>query len=159
VSVSRLAQALRRTQVMAGRLLLVIADEDTSDRFAHALAQTGGYAFMFANELGDAVAIAKTAQPDLAIIAAPSDRGIAICQALRKEAELAGLRLLLVVDRVHLAEARWSGANGYLLEPASAILVAAEVSSLLARRERRGMIVERRRMARGGRRLTDIQFD
>ena len=52
VSVSQLAQALRRTQVMAGRLLLVIADEDTSDRFAQALAQIGGYAFMFASELG-----------------------------------------------------------------------------------------------------------
>ena len=40
-----------------------------------------------------------------------------------------------------------------------AILVAAEVSSLLARRERRSMRVDRRAMARGGRRLTDIQVD
>ena len=143
----------------SGRLLLIIADRDTADRFAHALAQTGDYGFVVADE-EHALTVARAAQPDLAVVALPSDRGVAICQAFRDDVTLAESRLLLVIERQHLGKARIIGANGYVLQPASALLVAAEACAVLARPERRQLLpIDRRIFPRGGRRLTDIQSD
>jgi DNA-binding response OmpR family regulator len=142
---------------LSGRLLLILSNAEDGDRFAQALAQNGNFAFIFAYDVERALTLARTLEPDLTIVAVPFDRGISICQALRNDPNVAALRVLLVIDRRYLAEARASGANAYVLQPASALLIAAEARAVLARPERRTLTVtDRRSMFRGGRRLADV---
>jgi DNA-binding response OmpR family regulator len=145
---------------LSGRLLLIVATSRDAERFAHALAQYGQYAFIFAYDVATALNLARTAEPDLTIIALSSEEGIAMCQALRNGPGGQDMRLLLVLDRRCLRDGRAIGANGYVLHPASAFLVAAEAHATLSRPERRQLLMmDRRMMARGGRRVTDIGTD
>jgi CheY-like chemotaxis protein len=138
-------------------LLIVSAQTDDGDRFAHALSQNGQYAFVFAHDVASAVAVATSLEPDLIVLVLDSDDGIRACQQLRNVPETRRLRVLLVLERTHLSQARTVGANAILVQPASALLLAFEAKRVLERPERRSVwLADRRGVFRGGRRATDI---
>lgn len=141
----------------ASLILLVTPTEDEGDRIAVALAPLGSYAFVTAESLDAAVQIATSLQPDLVITTLSGRDGVTLCQRLRQVPETKAIRLLLLIDRDRLNEARAGGANSVMVQPVSAMLVAIEAKSTLERVERRSPWVPDRRAAfRGGRRLTDI---
>lgn len=141
----------------ASLILLVTPTEEEGDRIAVALAPLGSYAFVTAQNLDAAVQIATSLQPDLVITTLSGRDGVTLCQRLRQVPETKAVRLLLLIDRDRLNEARAGGANSVMVQPVSAMLVAIEAKNTLEREERRSPWVPDRRAAfRGGRRLTDI---
>jgi CheY-like chemotaxis protein len=145
-------------QALAGELLLIVAAQiDDCDRFAQALSQNAQYAFVFAHDVASAVAVATSLEPDLIVLVLDSNDGIQACQQLRNLPETRRLRVLLVLERTHLSQARTVGANALLVQPASALLVAFEARRVLERPERRSVwLADRRGFFRGGRRSSDI---
>ena len=84
-------------------------------------------------------------------------RAFVACQQLRNVPETRRLRVLLVLERKYLSQARTVGANAILMQPASALLLAFEAKRVLERPERRSVwLADRRGQYRGGRRATDI---
>lgn len=143
---------------MAADLILIATpDEDDGDRIAMAIAPLGSYAFVHAHALDPAVQVASSLQPDLVVVTLAGDDGIALCHRLRQSQETRAIRILLVIDRDRLNEARTAGANNVLVQPASAMFIAIEAKQTLERIERRSpWVPDRRTSFRGGRRMTDI---
>ena len=143
---------------MAADLILIATpDEEEGDRLALAMAPLGSYAFVHAHSLESAIQVASSLQPDLVVTSLTGVEGIVLCQRLRSAVETRGLRILLVIDRDRLNEARSAGANSVVVQPASAMFMAIEAKQTLERVERRSpWLPDRRASFRGGRRLTDI---
>ena len=143
---------------LAGELLLIVTRRtEDGDRYAQALSQNSQYAFVFAHDPAGTVAVASSLEPDLIVLVLDDPDGISACRQLRNIPETRNLRVLLVLDRVHLSDARSAGANGIVMQPASAMLIAIEAKRVLERPERRTVWQpDRRGSYRGGRRLTDI---
>lgn len=143
---------------MAADLILIATpDEDEGDRVAHALAPLGTYAFVHARTLDAGVQVTTSLQPDLVIATLPGTDGVTLCQRLRALPDTRATRVLLLIERERLNDARTAGANSVLVHPASAMFVAIEAKRTLERIERRSpWVPDRRTMFRGGRRLTDI---
>src|SRR5438552_15692388 len=138
-------------------VLIVVADTTKADRYAAALIRAGQLAVVFARDAQTAIDHATVMPPDLAIIALNEPDGTTICRRLQFAPSMADIRRLLVVDRSALAAARDATANAVLLEPVSAEEIAAAALIVLRRRERRMLTrPDRRRVFRGGRRLTDV---
>jgi PleD family two-component response regulator len=143
---------------LAGDLLLIVAPTtEDGDRYAQALSQNGGYAFVFAHDAASTLAVASSLEPDLVVLVLDAGEGILACQQLRNVPETRRLRVLLVLERKYLSQARPVGANAILMQPASALLLAFEAKRVLERPERRSVwLADRRGEYRGGRRATDI---
>lgn len=143
---------------MAAELILIATpEEEEGDRIAMALAPLGGYAFVHAHATDTAQQVAASLQPDLVVAALAGGDGIALCRQLRQSQDTRAIRVLLVIERDCLNDARTAGANNVLVQPASAMFIAIEAKQTLERLERRSPWVPDRRTAfRGGRRLTDI---
>lgn len=141
----------------ASLILLATPSEEEGDRIAVALAPLGTYAFVHGRTLDSSIQVATSLQPDLVVASLPGSDGVTLCQQLRLVPETRGVRVLLLIERERLNEARTAGANGVLIQPVSAMLTAIESKRTLEREERRSPWVPDRRTAfRGGRRLTDI---
>lgn len=141
----------------ASLILLATPSEEEGDRIAVALAPLGTYAFVHGRTLDASVQVATSLQPDLVVTSLPGSEGVTLCQQLRLAPETRGVRVLLLVERERLNEARTAGANGVLVQPVSAMLTAIEAKRTLEREERRSpWVPDRRTTFRGGRRLTDI---
>lgn len=143
---------------MAADLILIATpDDDEGDRIAMAIAPLGSYAFVHAHTLDTAVQVASSLQPDLVVTTLAGSDGIRLCQRLRQAQETRGIRVLLVIERDQLNDARSAGANQVLVQPASAMFMGIEAKTTLERVERRSpWVPDRRTVFRGGRRLTDI---
>lgn len=143
---------------MAADLILIATpDDEEGDRIAMAIAPLGSYAFVHAHTLDTAVQVATSLQPDLVVTTLAGNDGIALCQRLRHSADTRSIRVLLVIERDRLNDARSAGANNVLVQPASAMFMAIESKQTLERVERRSpWVPDRRGSFRGGRRLTDI---
>ena len=143
---------------MAADLILIASPtNDQGDRIAHAMTPLNSYAFVFAHGLDAAVQVASTLQPELVIAALDGVDAVRLCERLRLVPETRGARLLLLIERAQLNEARSAGANTVLIHPAAAMLIALEAKKTLERVERRTpWEPDRRTVFRGGRRLTDI---
>jgi DNA-binding response OmpR family regulator len=147
---------------VAGELLLIATPRtDDGDRYAQALSQNSQYAFAFAHDVAGTLAVGSSLEPDLILLVLDDLDSIAACQQLRNVPETRQLKVLLVLDREHLGDARTVGANAIVMRPASALLLAFEARQVLERPERRSVWVPDRRTGahRGGRRLTDIVAD
>ena len=141
----------------ADLILLASPDEEEGDRFSVDIAPLGSYAFVHARTLDSAVQIAGSLQPDLVVTTLPGGDGVSLCQRLRATPDTRAIRVLLLIDREHLNDARTAGANSVMVRPVSAMLVAIEAKHTLEREERRSpWVPDRRAVFRGGRRLTDI---
>lgn len=141
----------------ASLILLATPSEEEGDRLSVALAPLGTYAFVHSRTMDSTVQIATSLQPDLIITSLAGSDGVALCQRLRSLPETRAVRILLLIERERLNEARTAGANNVMVQPVSAMLTAIEAKHTLEREERRSPWVPDRRTAfRGGRRLTDI---
>ena len=142
---------------MASDLMLIVAtDPHDGDRYAEALQRAGHFAFVFARDVASALTYAATMRPDLAIISLQGIEGTDLPLS-PAEPETADVRLLLVLERDHLGEARGSASNGVVVGPASPLVVTAEALGVLRRQERRALNrPDRRMLSRGGRRMTDV---
>lgn len=141
----------------ASLILIATTGHDEGERIAHAMTPLSSYAFVFAQSLDAAVQVASTLQPELVIAGLVGLDGVTLCERLRLLQETRACRLLLLMDRAHLNEARSAGANTVLIQPTAAMLVALEAKNTLERVERRTpWVANRRTVFRGGRRLTDI---
>jgi CheY-like chemotaxis protein len=83
---------------------------------------------------------------------------IQACEQLRNVPETRRLKVMLVLERTHLSQARMSGASAIVMQPASALMLAVEAKRVIERTERRCVWQPDRRDGpfRGGRRATDI---
>lgn len=141
----------------ADLILLATPTHEDGDRVAHAMTPLGNYAFVFAHTLDTAIQVASSLQPELVVAALAGSDGVTLCQRLRQLPETKTGRMLLLIEREMLNEARSAGANGVVAQPASALLVGLEARNVLHREERRALWVpDRRTTFRGGRRLTDM---
>lgn len=141
----------------ADLILIATSDEEEGDRVSLAMAPLGSYAFVHARTLDSAVQVATSLQPDLVVAGLPGSDGVTLCQRLRIIPDTRAVRVQLLIERERLNDARTSGANSVMVQPASAMLVAIEAKRTLERVERRSpWMPDRRTMFRGGRRLTDI---
>ena len=142
---------------MAADLILIASPtHHEGDRVAHAMAQNGTYAFVYAVTTDAGVQVALNLQPELVIAALPGREGLALCERLRGLPETRTTRVMLVIERQFLSDARAVGASSVLVQPASTLLVAHEARQTLERVERRALwVADRRTVFRGGRRLTD----
>ena len=145
-------------QSVAGELLLIVTPKtEDGDRYAQALSQNTQYAFVFAHDAASALAVASSLEPDLILLILDCLEGIKACQQLRNVPETRHLRVMLVLDRARLSDARNVGASAIVFQPASAVLLAFEANRVLERPERRSVwLPDRRTTFRGGRRMTDI---
>ena len=75
--------------------------------------------------------MAASLEPDLILLRLDGRDGIEACQQLRNVPETRRLRVLLVLDRALLSEARMVGANAVVMQPVSSLLLAIEVKRVL----------------------------
>ena len=108
--------------------------------------------------MASTLAVAASLEPDLIILVLHDVASIQACEELRNVPETRLLRVLLVLERTHLSQARMSGASAIVVQPASALMLAVESKRVLERTERRCVWQPDRRGGpfRGGRRSTDI---
>lgn len=143
---------------MAAELILIATpSHEEGDRIALAMAPLGSYAFVFAQAVDTALQVAAGLQPDLTIAALAGVDGVTLCERLRLVPETRPGRVLLIIPREHLNEARTAGANSVLLQPVSSLFAGLEAKRTLERLERRTpWVTDRRAVFRGGRRITDL---
>jgi DNA-binding response OmpR family regulator len=123
------------------RILVVEDDADIASLIVHYLAPAGYDTEVVANG-GDALAMARRLTPDLVILdrMLPGLDGLEICRALRADADLAAVPILMLtaraeeVDRIAGFE---TGADDYVTKPFSPKELVARIGALL-RRARRG---------------------
>jgi DNA-binding response OmpR family regulator len=147
-----------RGLVASDLVLLVSADPHEADRYAVALANVGRFAFVFAHDVSSAIAYAASMPADGVVVSLPGLEGIALCRELRNVPQLVNARLVLVLDPQHVVAAREASANAIIVRPASDLFVSIETLEALTCVERRTIRrPDRRRVPRGGRRLTDFR--
>jgi DNA-binding response OmpR family regulator len=123
------------------RILVVEDDADIASLIVHYLAPAGHDSEVVANG-SDAVATARQRPPDLIILdrMLPGLDGLEVCRALRADAELGAVPILMLtaraeeVDRIAGFE---TGADDYVTKPFSPKELVARIGALL-RRVRRG---------------------
>jgi two-component system, OmpR family, alkaline phosphatase synthesis response regulator PhoP len=123
------------------RILVVEDDADIASLIVHYLAPAGYDTDVVANG-GEALAAARRRPPDLVILdrMLPGLDGLEICRALRADAELGAIPILMLtaraeeVDRIAGFE---TGADDYVTKPFSPKELVARIGALL-RRIRRG---------------------
>jgi DNA-binding response OmpR family regulator len=123
------------------RILVVEDDADIASLIVHYLTPAGHDADVVANG-SEALAAARQRQPDLVILdrMLPGLDGLEICRALRADADLGGVPILMLtaraeeVDRIAGFE---TGADDYVTKPFSPKELVARIGALL-RRARRG---------------------
>jgi len=128
------------------RILVVEDDADIASLIVHYLAPAGHDSEIVANG-SDALAVARRRPPDLVILdrMLPGLDGLEICRALRADAELAAVPILMLtaraeeIDRIAGFE---TGADDYVTKPFSPKELVARIGALL-RRVRRGPSDER----------------
>ena len=128
------------------RILVVEDDADIASLIVHYLAPAGHEAEVVANG-SDALPAARRRPPDLIILdrMLPGLDGLEVCRALRADADLAAVPILMLtaraeeVDRIAGFE---TGADDYVTKPFSPKELVARIGALL-RRVRRGPADER----------------
>ncbi len=123
------------------RILVVEDDADIASLIVHYLAPAGHESEVVANG-SDALAAARRRPPDLVILdrMLPGLDGLEICRALRADAELGAVPILMLtaraeeIDRIAGFE---TGADDYVTKPFSPKELVARIGALL-RRVRRG---------------------
>jgi two-component system alkaline phosphatase synthesis response regulator PhoP len=128
------------------RILVVEDDTDIASLIVHYLSPAG-YESEVVTSGSDALAAARRRAPDLVILdrMLPGLDGLEICRALRADAELSGVPILMLtaraeeVDRIAGFE---TGADDYVTKPFSPKELVARIGALL-RRVRRGPADER----------------
>jgi CheY-like chemotaxis protein len=125
---------------LALRRVLVADDDDAARRLLCTLLDLREYGLLEATDGAAAVELARAERPDLAILDLPATSGgmtaIAACRAIRADAELTGVRIVIISehdrpdDRV---AAHAAGADAFLAKPYSALALLDHVQRLTRR--------------------------
>lgn len=121
----------------AARHILVVEDEDNIAIALDYLIRREGYAQTRTATGAGAVDLIRRLRPDLVLldVMLPEVSGYEICQAVRQDPELAGVRILMMTARGSAIERRKGlamGADGFISKPFELKELRAEVRRILA---------------------------
>ncbi len=116
---------------------IVVADDDPEIREV-VVECLAGHTVLTAADGRIALDLIRAQKPDLAIldIMMPHRDGVTVCRAVRADATLAGVRIMILTAQEKMAEVEEgfdAGADDYLTKPFSPKVLAARVGLLLAK--------------------------
>jgi DNA-binding response OmpR family regulator len=120
------------------RRILIADDEPNIVVSLEYLMKREGHAVSIARDGGEALAAIRRDRPDLVLldVMMPSMSGFDVCQAVRADPALAGVRILMLTAKgrdTDLAKGTALGADAYMTKPFSTQELAARVRELLER--------------------------
>jgi DNA-binding response OmpR family regulator len=120
------------------RRILIADDEPNIVVSLEYLMKREGHAVSIARDGGEALAAIRRDRPDLVLldVRMPSMSGFDVCQAVRADPALAGVRILMLTAKgrdTDLAKGTALGADAYMTKPFSTQELAARVRELLER--------------------------
>ncbi|WP_095588522.1 response regulator transcription factor [Actibacterium ureilyticum] len=121
---------------MTGKSILIVEDEDNIALALHHLLGREGYRLSRVADGALALDAVRDQRPDLVLldVMLPNVSGYEICQALRADADLADLRILIMTARGTEIERRKGlamGADGFITKPFELTQLRQEVARLL----------------------------
>jgi len=121
------------------RSVLIADDEQNIVISLEYLMKREGYAVSVARDGREALAAIRRDRPDLVLldVMMPASSGFDVCQAVRADPALAGVKILLLTAKgrdTDLAKGLALGADGYMTKPFSTQELAARVRALLESR-------------------------
>jgi DNA-binding response OmpR family regulator len=116
--------------------VLIADDEPNIVISLEFLLQREGFAVLVAVDGEEALARARAERPDLVLldVMMPKMNGFDVCQALRADPELAGMRILMLTAKgrdTEVSKGLGLGADAYVTKPFSTKELVAQVRSLL----------------------------
>ena len=119
------------------KLVLIAEDEESIVASLDFLMRRSGYRTAIARDGPDALAEAQHCCPDLVLldVMLPGKSGLDVCKAMRADARLAGMHILMLTAKTAAGDAERgfeAGADDYLLKPFSTRELLAKVDALLA---------------------------
>ena len=133
-----IAKSLNRDATLEGRHVLVVEDDiDIAALVAHKL-RSAGHDVAQVEDGDAALAAIREQRPDLVVLdwMIPGPDGIAVCETVRAEPELAGTRILMLTAKAQESDferAFRSGADEYMQKPFSTRELVVRAESILAR--------------------------
>ena len=125
---------------LAVRRVLVADDDAAARRLLCTLLDLREYGLLEATDAAAAIELARSERPDLAILDLPATgsgiSGIAVCRAIRADAELASTKILIISEHDRLGDrvaAHAAGADAYLAKPYSPLALLDLVQRLTRR--------------------------
>jgi DNA-binding response OmpR family regulator len=120
------------------RWILIADDEPNIVVSLEYLMKREGHAVSIARDGGEALAAIRRDRPDLVLldVMMPAMSGFDVCQAVRADPALAGVRILMLTAKgrdTDLAKGTALGADAYVTKPFSTQELAARVRELLER--------------------------
>jgi DNA-binding response OmpR family regulator len=120
------------------RRILIADDEPNIVVSLEYLMKREGHAVSIARDGGEALAAIRRDRPDLVLldVMMPAMSGFDVCQAVRADPALAGVRILMLTAKgrdTDLAKGTALGADAYMTKPFSTQELAARVRELLER--------------------------
>lgn len=117
--------------------ILVIEDDEGASDLAKAVLESAGYEVILAADGKVGVKTALARKPDLVLVdlMLPGMHGFAVCEKLRSEASLSGLRIMVVTSKAYTQDmdsAADAGADGYVTKPYKPDDLVAKVRMLLS---------------------------
>lgn len=122
---------------IAARLLLVVDDDARSRELLTVVLKHAGFSVIAAADTQAAIALLATARPALALVdfMMPGMNGLEFCRWLRRQAEHAAMRLVLLTGMDSDAtrrEAAVVGADAVVIKPFDRLQLLSQLNSLLA---------------------------
>jgi DNA-binding response OmpR family regulator len=119
------------------RAIILVVDRDPHVRDLEAFfLNEAGFGVEFAADGQAALAMAREMKPDIIIteVLVPKLDGLALCRAIRKEAELKNTVVLIFSILAAQSRAREAGADAFLMKPLAEQRLVETVRELLAKR-------------------------
>ena len=114
----------------------VIEDSRSQAEVLKALLKSEGYQVEVANDGEEAVRRIRASRPDLVLldVMMPKKSGVEVCQEIRSDPEMAGIRILMLTAKgrdTEVAKGLALGADAYMTKPFSTRELVDKVRSLL----------------------------
>ena len=123
-------------QSMSKKKVLIADDEPNIVVSLEFLMQREGYAVSIARDGAEALEAIRRERPDLVLldVMMPGKSGYEVCQAVRADESLAGVKILMLTAKgrdTDVAQGQGVGADGYVTKPFSTRELAARVREML----------------------------
>ncbi len=123
---------------MTQQQVVLIADDEPNILISlEYLMKREGHQVLLARDGDEALALIRSARPALVLldVMMPKRSGFEVCQAVRADDELMGIKILMLTAKgrdTDVAQGLGVGADGYIAKPFSTQALAARVRELLA---------------------------